>query len=70
MDELAEHLGISTLTDGHFTVGSYVFHTLREMPKHGDAIVWQNHTLTVEKMDGRRIDQLLVEVVQTEQEAV
>lgn len=45
--------------DGRFaTVGGLVLHELGRFPTQGDAMAWQGYTLTVEKMDGRRIDKV------------
>jgi CBS domain containing-hemolysin-like protein len=42
------------------TIAGYILHTLRRIPKEGEQLVVGNLKLTVIKMDGPKIDQILV----------
>jgi CBS domain containing-hemolysin-like protein len=46
--------------DEYDTVGGLVFHRLGEVPQPGDEIEVDGLTLTVESVDGRRVDKVLV----------
>jgi CBS domain containing-hemolysin-like protein len=57
-DELAE-MAIKVPDDGAYeTVGGYVMSSLGRIPQKGDTIRIENGTLTVERMDGRRVDRI------------
>ena len=66
-DEVAERTGIS-LPSSHVyeTVGGLVMATLGRLPKNGDVVELEGVTLTVERMDGRRIDRLRAVVASVE----
>lgn len=58
-DEVAERTGIELPTSHVYeTVGGLVMATLGRLPKRGDVVVLDDVTLTVERMEGRRIDRL------------
>ena len=49
------------LPEGPFdTLAGYVVAELGELPAVGDSITWDDLTLTVARLDGRRIDRLTV----------
>jgi putative hemolysin len=61
--DLAETFGIEIDLedeDEYDTVGGLVFHRLGEVPQPGDEIEVDGLTLTVESVDGRRVDKVLV----------
>ena len=58
-DEVAERTGITLPTSRMYeTVGGLVMARLGRLPKTGDVVVLDGVTLTVERMDGRRVDRL------------
>lgn len=58
-DEVAERTGISLPTSHMYeTVGGLVMARLGRLPKNGDVVELDGVTLTVERMDGRRVDRL------------
>ncbi len=63
MDDVNEALGIE-LHDPHYdTVAGFVLGRLGRIPKEGDQVVWDGIRLTVERMDGLRIDRLRLEKI-------
>ncbi len=61
MDDVNEALGIN-LRDPHYdTVAGFVLGRLGRIPKEGDQVTWDGVRLTVERMDGLRIDRLRLE---------
>ncbi|MGZ9160786.1 MAG: transporter associated domain-containing protein, partial [Candidatus Limnocylindrales bacterium] len=42
------------------TVGGLIYHRIGGVPKPGDQVVVDGLTLTVESVDGRRVDKVLV----------
>jgi putative hemolysin len=60
LDEFAEQTGI-TLPEGPYeTAAGYVLAALGDLPKPGDSVQVDRHTITVTELDGRRIARLLV----------
>ena len=58
-DELLERTGISIPEDGPYeTVGGFVMSELGRLPVVGDAVALAAGALSVERLDGRRIDRL------------
>lgn len=58
-DEVAERTGLALPTSHVYeTVGGLVMATLGRLPKRGDVVVLDGVTLTVERMEGRRIDRV------------
>jgi putative hemolysin len=47
-------------SEEYTTVAGYILHTLRRIPKEGEQLGFDNFKLTVIKMDGPKIDQILV----------
>lgn len=59
--DVRNRLGIDYQPDGRFaTMGGLVLHELGRFPAQGDVMDWQGYVLKIEKMDGRRIDKVLV----------
>lgn len=57
-DELAE-MAIKVPDDSAYeTVGGYLMSALGRIPQKGDVVKIENGTLTVERMDGRRVDRI------------
>jgi CBS domain containing-hemolysin-like protein len=58
-DELADQAGVRVPESGLYeTVAGYVVSSLGRLPKVGDAVPLEQGTLTVLRLDGRRIDRL------------
>ncbi|MFO7689076.1 MAG: hemolysin family protein [Cryobacterium sp.] len=58
-DELLERTGLSVPDDGPYeTVAGLVMSRLGRLPVVGDAVALEDGVLTVERLDGRRIDRL------------
>ncbi len=63
MDDVNEALGIH-LHDPHYdTVAGFVLGRLGRIPREGDQVTWDGVRLTVERMDGLRIDRLRLEKI-------
>jgi putative hemolysin len=62
VEELARRFGLAsdTLPRDCATVSGLVLATLERIPSAGDVVRWQDLTIEVVDMDGRRIDKLLV----------
>ncbi len=61
MDDVNEALGLN-LEDPHYdTVAGFVLGRLGRIPQEGDQVTWDGVRLTVERMDGLRIDRLRLE---------
>lgn len=57
--DIRNTLNVDYEPDGRFgTVAGLILHDLGRFPKQGDVMEWQGWTLTIEKMDGRRIDKI------------
>ncbi len=52
-------MAIKVPDDGAYeTVGGFVMSAIGRIPQKGDTIRIENGTLTVERMDGRRVDRI------------
>jgi CBS domain containing-hemolysin-like protein len=63
-DELEESLGLvipPEQLEGFDTLGGYVMSVLGRVPSEGDVVEVDKYRLTVSKMDGLRVDRLLIE---------
>jgi CBS domain containing-hemolysin-like protein len=61
--DLADTFGIELELEDeeeYDTVGGLIFHRLGDVPKPGDEVRVDGLTLTVESVDGRRVDKALV----------
>lgn len=66
-DELAERTGIFVPEDGPYeTLGGFMMFKLRRIARYGDVVTEGDVTMKVARMDGRRIDQIIVEGPQPE----
>jgi CBS domain containing-hemolysin-like protein len=70
LDDFANEIGVNPTNSEHHSVGALVFHILGQMPTIGDSIEWQNYRFTVSTMDGRRIDEILVEQILSNKAAI
>ena len=62
--EVAELLGIGDLSRGEFlTLAGFMLFRLDRVPKAGDHFIWSGRRFEVFRMEGRRIDKVLVQVV-------
>ena len=58
VEDFIDETGV-TLPDGEYhTVGGFIFHELGRLPKAGDTLTLEGHTLEVAHMDGRRVAHL------------
>jgi CBS domain containing-hemolysin-like protein len=58
-DELRDRAAVEVPEDDAYdTVGGYIMSTLERVPSVGDAVRVDDGTLTVERMDGRRVDRV------------
>lgn len=60
LEDLEEATGLELPEGEYHTIGGWVFHQLGRLPHRGDAFTWQGHRFVVRRMDGRRIDEVLV----------
>ncbi len=58
ISELNEHLGVRVPDEEYDTVGGYVFGVLGHVPEVGESVTIDGWLLSVELLDGRRIQQL------------
>ena len=68
LDELKQVLGISRLPDEHMdfhTLGGYLMARLNRVPMEADRITTGDYRFEVVKMDGRRVDRVLVSPVKS-----
>lgn len=58
-DELRDRAAVDVPEDDHYdTVGGYIMSVLERVPAVGDSVRVEDGTLTVERMDGRRVDRV------------
>lgn len=60
LDEFNELVGADLISEEVDTIGGYVFALLGELPKQKDSIASKNLLFIVEKVDGNKIDSLIV----------
>jgi putative hemolysin len=57
--DICNRLGVNYTPDGRFaTVAGLVLHELGRFPTAGDSMEWQGWKVTVDKMDGRRVEKI------------
>ena len=65
IDELKENFDIDKLPDEekhtYRTVGGFCMHQIGEIPHVGDTFFWQHFKFKVVKMDGRRVEKILIQ---------
>lgn len=64
IDDANEEYGLSLPKDGWDTVGGLVLDLAGGVPEQGDVVTTEEYRLTVVRMDGRRIEEVLVEPLQ------
>jgi len=63
LDDLPELLGLELPTAGEIdSVGGLVFSEIGRVPRPGDEIIWEGVRLVVERVLGRRVHRVLVEI--------
>ena len=60
LDDLTEAIEIELPGGEYHTVGGFVYHHLGRLPHRGDAFTFDGHRFVVRRMDGRRIDEVLL----------
>lgn len=60
LDDFADVVELELPGGEYHTVGGFVFHQLGRLPHRGDAFTFADHRFVVRRMDGRRIDEVLV----------
>ncbi len=60
IDELNDLLGVALPDEDWDTVGGFVFGTLGHVPSEGESVEYAGHRFTADKVDGRRISQVVV----------
>jgi putative hemolysin len=60
--ELNEHFGLNVPDEDATTIGGFVFGILGRLPQQGDRVIAGGAIFTVKSMEGRRIDQLAVDL--------
>lgn len=64
IDELKEHLNLDTLPDEekgvYRTLGGFCMHQLGNIPTVGDRFIWGNYKFKVAKMDGKRVERMVI----------
>ena len=69
--EVAELLGIRDLSSGDFlTLAGFVLFQLDHVPQTGEHFTWLGRRFEVVRMEGRRIDKVLVQLVPEVRQAV
>jgi len=63
IDDANEEYGLSLPKDGWDTVGGLVLDLAGGVPDVGDVVTTPNYQLTVLRMEGRRVEEVLVEIV-------
>ena len=66
IDDANDEYGLALPKDGWDTVGGLVLDLAGGVPEVGDSFVTEHYRLTVARMDGRRIEEILVEPVADE----
>lgn len=64
IDELKEQLGIDSFPDeekgAYRTLGGFCMKQMGSIPKVGDSFIWQKYKFKVVKMDGHRVEKVLI----------
>ncbi len=70
LDEFAERAGVRLPEGPYETAAGYVMANLGKLPQVGDAVDVDGHRLSVAKLDGRRIERLVVTRVESAEQSV
>jgi CBS domain containing-hemolysin-like protein len=68
IEDINEVLGVNLPSDSSDTVGGFVFNLFGKVPKTGDTIVYESARFKIEKMEGRKLKEIVV-ALQPEAEA-
>lgn len=64
IDELKEHFDLDDLPNeekgAYRTLGGFCMHEIGSIPKVGDTFIWKNLKFKIVKMDGRRVEKVLL----------
>lgn len=63
IDDLNDRLGFHLSSENYDSVGGLIIENLDRMPAAGDSILLDNIRLTVQKLDNKRIDRILVKII-------
>lgn len=69
LDDFEEETGIQLPEGDYDTVAGYLMHELGRIPERGEAVEHQGHRFVVAKVEGRRVTEVHVALVEPEQEA-
>lgn len=60
LDDMNEELALNIPTDDFVTIGGYLFGQLGRQPVAGDVVIFEDVTLTIETVDGARIETVMI----------
>jgi putative hemolysin len=60
LEDLADAIELELPAGEYHTLAGFVFHQLGRLPHRGDAFTFRGHRFVVRRMDGRRIEEVLV----------
>lgn len=60
LDDLNDELGLTIPTDDFVTIGGYLFGQLGREPEAGDVVTFEDVALTIETVDGPRIESVMM----------
>lgn len=63
IDDLNDRLGFHLSSENYDSVGGLIIENLDRIPSAGDSILLDNIRLTVQKLDNKRIDRILVKII-------
>ncbi len=63
IDDLNDRLGFHLSSENYDSVGGLIIENLDRIPVAGDSILLDNIRLTVQKLDNKRIDRILVKII-------
>ena len=63
IDDLNDRLGFHLSSENYDSVGGLIIENLDRIPAAGDSILLDNVRLTVQKLDNKRIDRILVKII-------
>lgn len=63
IDDLNDRLGFHLSSENYDSVGGLIIENLDRIPAAGDSILLDNIRLTVQKLDNKRIDRILVKII-------
>ena len=63
IDDLNDRLGFHLSSENYDSMGGLIIENLDRIPAAGDSILLDNIRLTVQKLDNKRIDRILVKII-------